>query len=140
MNDRIESQAQNLNSPEKIRIFLQTFKTVKCIKPDCVFRDDLNASVNLFHDIKQCCFFHSDDDRRRSPFIPNNSKLLLYSNYSLDMDSNGCRNDMEYLYHPLNYLRNECINHRPNRKMKCKAKYCPYFHHNTEKLNVKILL
>lgn len=140
MNDRIESQAQNLNSPEKIRIFLQTFKTVKCNKPDCVFRKDVGGVASPFHDIKQCCFYHDQSDFRRSPFIPQNSKQLLYSNFPIEMDSNGCRNDMEYLYHPLNYQRNECVNHRPNRKLKCTAKYCPYYHQNTERLNVKILL
>lgn len=73
MDERFESQAQILNNPERIRIFLQTFKTIKCNNPDCLFRVDIELAPSPFHDIIQCCFFHDESDQRRQPYVPTNS-------------------------------------------------------------------
>lgn len=139
MDDRFESQAQTLNNPERTRIFLQTFKTVKCNNPECVFRVDIDIDPSPFQEITQCSFFHDESDQRRQPYVPTNPLALQYSQFPRDCDPNGCLNDMEYLFHPLNYHQFQCVNHRPNRKTDCLSKYCPYYHQITEKIDMKII-
>ena len=137
MNERTNKKAQI--TIEKLRAFLQSYKTTPCSEPNCKFLDS-NIAEHLFSDIRECKHFHGSLDQRRPPFSSAGAQKLTYSRYMAQVDKGGCLNDIEYMYHPLNFMRTECHHHRPNRKSFCELEHCPFYHQASDKSLVRKLL
>ena len=135
MNVRTDYSAQK-TSFKGLRLFLETYKTKPCLDPDCPFNQ---PNPEPFSDIRECPNYHGPEDKRRNPFDKQTPTKLVYSHYMKELDPGGCLNDVEFMYHPLNFLRFECQNHKPSRKIICKVKYCPFYHQNSERRRMKAL-
>ena len=105
---------------DKIRDLLDNFKTKKS--------GHSNQEDDGFGDPFQEAEYSSEEERRRPPFEIGNPKRLLYSQFMEEIDPYGCLNNMEYLFHPLNYKTLEC-----SETIECKRQYCPFFHTQAEK-------
>lgn len=92
---------------------------------------DSGAELGLFDDPMDTFGYWTTEDKRRRPFLASSedseSKQLAYSHFTRDIDTNGCLNDMEYLFHPLNYKTSQCPSNV------CERKYCPFYHSSQEK-------
>lgn len=92
---------------------------------------DSGAELGLFEDPMDTFGYWSSEDKRRRPFMESSEQSglgqLAYSQFMRDIDSNGCLNDMEYLFHPLNYKTTQCQGNP------CVRGYCPFYHSDAEK-------
>lgn len=53
---------------------------------------------------------------------------MAYNHYHQEIDPDGCQNDFEYLYHPINYKVTQCL-----ALTFCTRPFCPHYHSATEK-------
>lgn len=114
-----------MDQEEYLLNIMTNFKTTKAGR-------ELNASgFNIFDDSLNSFGYLSEDDKRRCPFVTPHPEggpfTLAYSQFMADIDPNGCLNDFEYLFHPLNYKVQACVS------PKCEWSFCPYYHSPTEK-------
>ena len=122
----------DLDQEEYLMNILRNFKTTKaCREMDHSNFNVLDEYLNVFG-------YLGNEDKRRPPFASSAADsappTLLYSQFMVDVDDNGCQNDLEYLFHPLNYKSQAC------EAGKCDWAYCPYYHSQAEREMVSKLV
>lgn len=105
---------------------LETFKTKKC---------ELNHPATPSASQLHCPFFHSREDKRRSPFANSKTALIYTHTYVEDFYSTQMASNLvEYLFHPNVYKTIPCKDRLCDylkvkvEAAQCLNRWCPYIH------------
>ena len=103
---------------------LEAYKTTFCCSDDCIVHGD----SSLFNGLSSCYYFRETNERRR-PIELGADQKFNYSEmfyFTTNEKAKSCRNEYEYLYHPLNFRKQPCS------REGCNERYCPYYHDPAE--------
>lgn len=107
---------------------LETFKIKKC---------DKQHPAGLSNCHLECPFYHSRDDKRRSPLSATKTSLVYSHTYLEDFYSTQMASNLvEHLFHPDVYKTINCTSRFTKnfeaiggkKTQECRVKWCPYLH------------